>query len=516
MEPRERMEADVVLRLSGIGKRFGSLVANADIDLELRRGEVVALLGENGAGKTTLMNILFGHYVADSGSIEVFGRPLPPGKPQAAIAAGIGMVHQHFTLAANLTVLENVMLGTEPLWRPWTDRRSGRRKLLALAEKFGLRVDPDALVSSLSVGEKQRVEILKALYRDARLLILDEPTGVLTPQESEALFATLKRLVGQGLSILFISHKLNEVLAVTDRVVVLRAGRKVADFATAQADKATLAERMVGRAVPKIVRETLPAGKAVLELDEVTFVGAHGRALLDRVSLTVRRHEIVGIAGVSGNGQGALAELVAGMAAATSGRLAVVGETVTRARPADMVRRGVGRIPEDRHATGLVPDMTIAENLISERYRQWPFSRFGFLRRAAADRHAREIIAEFDVRCPSPAAVTRLLSGGNMQKLVLARALSQGPHLVLANQPTRGLDIGAVTYIHERLLAARASGAGVLLISEDLDEILAIADRIVVIHRGHLSRSLCRGEASIGDIGLMMAGQEPDNRDHAA
>jgi len=507
---------EVVLRLDGVSKRFGALLANDAIDVELRRGEVVALLGENGAGKTTLMNILFGHYLADAGSVAVFGRPLPPGSPRAAIAAGVGMVHQHFALADNLSVLDNVLVGTERLWRPWADRRAGRRRLRELAAGFGLAVDPDAAVGELSVGERQRVEILKALYRDARILILDEPTAVLTPQETESLFATLGRLVALGLSILFITHKLNEVMAVSSRVVVLRGGRKVADLATAGTDRAELAELMVGRPLPEPVRAPLAPGETVLALDGVSVAGAHGRRLLDGASLTVRRHEIVGIAGVSGNGQAALAGLVAGTVHPADGRLVLFGTPVARARPAEMVARGVGRVPEDRHAVGLVADMTVAENLIAECYRAAPFSRLGFLSRGAARRHAERIVAEFDVRCPSPDAPVRSLSGGNMQKLILGRVLSQDPGLILANQPTRGLDVGAVAYVHERLLAARAAGAGVLLISEDLDEILALADRIAVIHRGRLGTPQPREAVTIRGIGLMMAGHSSEPRGHAA
>ncbi len=507
---------ETVLRLGGITKRFGPVVANDAIDLDLRRGEVVALLGENGAGKTTLMSILFGHYTADAGNIEAFGQALPAGSPHAAIAAGIGMVHQHFTLADNLSVLDNVVLGTESLWRPWSERRRARRRLAQLSQSFGLAVESDRLVGALSLGERQRVEILKALHREARILILDEPTAVLTPQETESLFATLKRLVEGGLSIVFISHKLAEVIAVSDRIVVLRGGRKVAERRTTRVDRAELAELMVGRPVPQPVRTPLAPGEPVLTLAGASVAGEGGRLLLDAASLTLHRREIVGIAGVSGNGQAALADLLSGTAALAGGRVELFGEALRHPTPGQLVRRGVGRIPEDRHAVGLVTEMSVAENLVSERYRDRPFSRAGFLSRRAAAQNARKIVAEFDVRCPSTDAAARDLSGGNMQKLILGRVLTHEPGVILASQPTRGLDVGAVAYVQERLLAARAAGAGILLISEDLDEILALSDRIAVIYRGRLTPAMPGETLSIGDIGLMMAGHAPGGREHAA
>ncbi|WP_431858940.1 ABC transporter ATP-binding protein [Azospirillum sp.] len=495
-----------VLRLTGITKRFGPLLANDAISLTLHAGEVLALLGENGAGKTTLMNILFGHYVADEGAVEAFGRPLPPGSPRAALEAGIGMVHQHFTLADNLSVLDNVSVGTEPLWRPWSDRSRARKRLLDLAERFGLGVRPDALVGDLSVGERQRVEILKALYRDARILILDEPTAVLTPQEASGLFDTLRRLTSDGLAVVFISHKMNEVFAVSDSVAVLRAGRLVATRRMAETDREELAALMVGRDVKPPTPALMEPGEPVLALSGVTVASGHGRPLLDAVDLTIRRHQVIGIAGVSGNGQTALADLLSGLIHPESGSMTLKGESVATADPAAMVQRGVARIPEDRHAAGLVGAMSVWENLIAERYRDPAFSRFGVLKRAAARRYADEVIRAFDVRCPGPDARTQLLSGGNMQKLILGRTLAHRPDLILASQPTRGLDVGAVSYVHGRLLEARAAGAGVLLISEDLDEILALADCIAVIHHGRLTPLLPHDRVSIRQLGLLMAG----------
>jgi simple sugar transport system ATP-binding protein len=513
--PDDGRPADIVLRLAGISKRFGDLQANDGISLELRRGEVLALLGENGAGKTTLMNILFGHYVADAGSIEAFGQELPAGSPRAALDAGIGMVHQHFTLADNLTVQDNIVLGTEKLWSWRGHAARARARIAKLAGDFGLAVDPAKRIADLSVGERQRVEILKALYREARVLILDEPTAVLTPQESEALFATLKRLVANGLSIIFISHKLNEVLAVSDRIMVLRQGRVVATRPTQGATRADLAELMVGRAVPMPKIEPQASGAELLALAGIRLVGLDGRTELDDMSLAVREGEIHGLAGVSGNGQAALADLLCGLRRADAGSFRLLDQDMTGTDTAAIAGL-MGRIPEDRHAVGLIGDMSITENMIAERYREEPFARRQLIDWRAARRHAEEIIAGFDVRCPGPNAVTRLLSGGNMQKLILGRELSASPRLILAAQPTRGLDIGAVAYVHEQLLAARRRGAGILLISEDLDELLSLSDRISVIYRGRLSAALPRAEFDVGRIGLMMAGHGFDGARHAA
>ncbi|MBL8303111.1 MAG: ATP-binding cassette domain-containing protein, partial [Ideonella sp.] len=369
------------LRLSGITKRFGALVANDDISLDLGRGEVLALLGENGAGKSTLVSILFGHYVADAGTIEVDGRPLPPGQPKAALAAGIGMVHQHFTLADNLTVLDNVMLGSEPLWQPVSRRAEARERLLATGRRFGLEVEPEARVGTLSVGERQRVEILKALVpvgrrRGARILILDEPTAVLTPQESASLFATLRGMVAEGLSIVFISHKLDEVLAVAQRIAVLRAGRLVAEMPAAGASKAQLAEAMVGRRVAPAIKQARPGGGLVCELAGVRVEAAAGapRPLLDGIGLQLHAGEVVAIAGVAGNGQQALAELLCGERAADAGHVRLHGRALP-ARPRAWVDAGVARVPEDRHAVGVVGDLPLWENAVLERYRQPAFAR---------------------------------------------------------------------------------------------------------------------------------------------
>ncbi|CAN7400802.1 ABC transporter ATP-binding protein [Variovorax paradoxus] len=519
------MNSTTVLRLQRITKRFGTLVANDAISLDLRAGEVLALLGENGAGKSTLMSILFGHYVADEGSIEVFGAPLPPGNPKAALAAGVGMVHQHFTLADNLSVLDNVMMGTEPLWRPVSRRAAARAKLLEVARRFGLPVQPDAKIGSLSVGERQRVEILKALYRGARILILDEPTAVLTPQESEALFATLAQMVAQGLSVIFISHKLGEVLRVSQRIAVLRGGKLVAEARTAETTQAQLALWMVGHAVEAPQRRPARSvGDAVCVLDHVSTASDkdQGQNRLREVSLTLRAGEITAIAGVSGNGQVALAELLCGTRRAASGTALLMGRALPPS-PARLVQRGVARIPEDRHAVGVVGDLPAWENAVSERLRSPVFSRWSwFVRRAAARLHAGRIEKAFDVRGAGLMAPARSLSGGNMQKLILGRALlapeqdeedpdnrkypTRAPRLIVAHQPTWGLDIGAVAYVQQQLIAARDAGAAVLVISDDLDEVLALGDRVAVMHGGHLGEARPAAAWTREAIGLAMAG----------
>ncbi|RCW86807.1 ABC transporter ATP-binding protein [Paracoccus lutimaris] len=497
-----------VLRLDRITKRFGALVANDAISLRLRAGEVVALLGENGAGKTTLMNILFGQYVADEGQITAFGRALPPGNPRAALNAGIGMVHQHFTLADQLTVLENILLGTRGLWSWSMDIAAARAKVMALAGRFGLSVDPDARVGRLSVGERQRVEILKALYRDARVLILDEPTAVLTPQEAEALFDTLRKMVAEGLAVIFISHKLNEVMAIADRCLVLRHGRMAGEVETRDTSPAQLAAMMVGAEVTRPQIAAGQAGRALLQLDRVTTPDREGAPGLKAASLALHAGQITGIAGVSGNGQAALSDILSGLLSPASGRLLIEGQPAPdRWTPAAALASGLGRIPEDRHKTGTIADFTLTENAVLETHVRPPFSRGGWMDWAAAAAHTRDIIEKYDVRCPGPDARIRLLSGGNMQKLILGRVLEAGPSVILANQPVRGLDIGAIAYVHGQLLAARDRGAAVILISEDLDEVMQLSDVIHVISEGRLSPPIPRGTASVADLGLWMAGE---------
>ena len=498
-------EADTAIKLEHITKRFGNLLANDNISLTLRRREVIALLGENGAGKTTLMNILFGHYVADGGTVEVFGRHLPPGSPRAAIAAGVGMVHQHFTLAGNLTVLENIETGTESLLRPSLARRRSRERLRDLAARFGLAVDPDAPVGRLTIGERQRVEILKALYRNARILVLDEPTAVLTPQEAAMLFATLRGMADDGLSIIFISHKLDEVRTNADRILVLRAGAIVAERTPATTSRDELAELMVGRRVTRPRRDPLPPGKPLLEAEGVSLRDGR-RLLLDGATFAVREREILGLVGVSGNGQGAIADLVTGLAIPTSGRLVILGKPAARRDPRWLVAAGVARVPDDRQALGVVGDMSIWQNAIIERVSTPRFSRLGMIRRKAALAYAQQLVKRYDIRGAAPERRARLLSGGNLQKLILGRNLADAPRLIIANQPTRGLDEGAVARVHAQLLEAKGGGAGILLITEDLDEVVALADRIMAIHGGKLSPTIPAEMADARGLGLMMAG----------
>ena len=496
------------LSFNQITKRFGSLTANDSITLSLGDSEIMALLGENGAGKTTLMNILFGHYVADEGSIEIDGQMLPPGSTEAAIKAGVGMVHQHFTLADNLTVIENIVLGTESLWNWRQDMTAARRKLVDMSEAYSLVINPDALVADLSVGERQRVEIMKALYRDARILILDEPTAVLTPQETENLFITLRSLTDKGLSVIFISHKLHEILAISDHVAVLRRGKIVGTIQTVDADRNGLAEMMVGKAVIRPQLESMEPGAPILTISGLSATSHDKLPLLKSIDLIIHAHEIIGIAGVAGNGQVALADVLSGLNQQYSGALELHNETLTDAGPSEFVARGIGRIPEDRHARGMIGDMDIWENLISEDLRSKQVSRWKTIinKKVAIDR-AERLIDSYDVRCKGPLAQTKLLSGGNIQKLILARALSPKPDFILANQPVRGLDEGAIAYVHEQLFAARKRGAAILLISEDLDELLSLCDRIAVIYQGELSPALPASSRTVTELGLMMAGQ---------
>jgi general nucleoside transport system ATP-binding protein len=496
--------SEPVLKIEGVSKRFGSALANDDISLALFKGEIVALLGENGAGKTTLMSILFGHYVPDAGRILVDGIELPHGKPRAAIRAGVGMVHQHFSLAPNLTVLENVMAGTERLWSMRSRTGAARKKLLAIAERFGLKVDPDARLGDLSVGEQQRVEILKALYNDARILILDEPTAVLTQIEAGRLFATVKEMAAQGLSLIFISHKLDEVMAAADRIVVLRGGKVVAERLAFETNKAELAELIVGCRVTRPMREGGAPGEIALEAREVT-VKVGGVERLKQINFRLRAGEILAVIGVSGNGQAALGQLFSGTLAHASGELLLFGEAMGSPNVAEIIAAGLGRIPEDRSRDGAIGEMAIWENAVLERLSS--YSKRGLVDRKAGIAFAQKIIEAFDVRGGAPTSRARLLSGGNMQKLVLGRNLYERPRILIAAQPARGLDEGAVAAVHGRILQARRQGTAVLLISEDLDEVIALADRVQAIVGGRLSAPIDAVDANARLLGLMMAGE---------
>ena len=494
------------LQFSKICKNFGSVVANDNISLSLGEGEILSVLGENGAGKTTLMNILFGHYISDKGFIEVEGQRLTPGSTRASLDAGIGMVHQHFTLADNLTVLENIILGTEPLIRLWSQKKQAYKKLKELSKRFGLLINPDAKVADLTVGEKQRVEIIKALYRDASILILDEPTAVLTPQETKQLFKVLKEMVNAGLSIMFISHKLNEILEISDRIVVLRQGKLVGEVATENASKESLAEMMVGRKVTRPAYEKLEIGKAVVELNNVCLNASEGSTALSDINLKIHEKEIVGLAGVAGNGQAGLASILQGLTSPSSGEFILFGESLVKYDPCYLTESGVARIPEDRTNEGIIGEMELWENFLGEELRSKSKSGFIIDKKQAVS-NAEKLIQEYDIRCEGPFASTRLLSGGNIQKLILARSLSNNPRFIIANKPARGLDEGAISFVQQQIIDAKTQGAGVLLISEDLDEIFELSDRIAVIFDGKLQGPFDSNTVNINQVGLMMSGE---------
>ena len=507
------MPAAVALR--GITKRFPAVVANDGVNFEAAAGEVHALLGENGAGKSTLSNILTGLYRPDEGEILLAGRPVEFHSPRDAITAGIAMVHQHFRLVSPFTVAENVVLGDQQdLGRAFLLRtRVIEQRVAELSSRYGLAVDPRARIWQLSVGEQQRVEILKALYQDARILILDEPTAVLTPQEADALFETIRAMAADGRTVIFISHKLHEVKAVADRVTVLRRGRSLATASTAEATPRSLAALMVGREVEIGRRhEDRPqVGEVVLALDGVCADGDRGVPAVNEVSLEVRRGEIVAIAGVAGNGQRELSETIVGMRPTTKGTVEVGGRRLRSGDPRSAIRAGVAYVPEDRLGTGVAPTMSIASNLVLKSYRRSPVSRGPFLRFAHIRELALRSIDKYDVRASGPDEPAWQLSGGNLQKVVLSREFSGEPAVLVAASPTRGLDVSSIETVHAYLREAASAGVGVLLLSEDLDEILALADRIAVMYKGGIAGEREARSATVEELGLLMAGgQEED------
>lgn len=502
-----------LLELKNITKAFGGLVANDHISLDIRKGEIHALLGENGAGKTTLMNILYGLYHPDSGEIRLNGDAVRLSSPKDAIRQGIGMVHQHFMLIPAFTVAENIVLGLGSMSRPLLDLETASERISELSREYGLDVDPNAQVCNLSVGAQQRVEIIKALYRGADLLILDEPTSVLTPQEVRDLFVVLQRLVDEGHSIIFITHKLDEVMEISERVTVLRDGAVVDTVDTSSTTKEELARMMVGRDIVfRVEREPLEPGEEVLGVSGLKVDLDDDRCSMDlkEISFSVRRHEILGVAGVGGNGQSELAGAVVGLFRPAQGTITILGEDISQGRTKDVINLNVARIPEDRQAQGLVPDFTVSENLICTHISDPPLSRRTFLNFPVIGRLVSALIGEYDIRPPQPAILCKQMSGGNQQKVILARELHREPDLIVAVQPTRGLDVGATEYIYKELLKHRKRGAAILLISTELEEILTLSDRIAVMFQGEILGIRQASEATIEEIGLMMAGVRPE------
>ncbi|HEX3256441.1 MAG TPA: ABC transporter ATP-binding protein [Gaiellaceae bacterium] len=495
-----------LLELKGITKRFPGVVANDGVDFDLRKGEVHALLGENGAGKSTLMNILYGLYHPDEGELRLNGKPLRIGSPREAIDAGIGMVHQHFMLIPVMTVAENIVLAAEPTKGPFLDERAAEARVRDLSERFGLAVRPDAYIESISVGMQQRVEILKALYRGADILILDEPTGVLTPQEARELFDIVNSLKAEGKSIIFITHKLNEVLEIADRITVLRRGKTIETVPREGATEESLARLMVGRDVVLSVDKTPgePA-EALLSVEDLQVDDERGLQAVNGVSFEVRAGEIVGIAGVDGNGQSELIDAIAGLRKAKNGRIVVVGEDLTRESPRTLLDAGLGHIPEDRQRRGLVLEFNLAENLALHDYREEPGSKWGYLFPKQLIARARKLLTEFDVRGGGPLTPASSLSGGNQQKVIIAREVSRDPRVLVAAQPTRGLDVGAIEFVHSRLVEERDEGRAILLVSFELDEILSLSDRILVLYEGEIVAEFTP-DVTEEEIGFAMLG----------
>ena len=501
-----------LLEMRNISKAFNGVYANEDISLSVEKGEIHALLGENGAGKTTLMNILFGLYTADSGEILLRGKSVHFRSPKEAIASGIGMVQQHFSLVNRMTVLDNVILNLDGNSFV-LNRAASKARLLELAGRYGLKVDPDTLVSDLTVGERQRVEIIKALYRNAEILILDEPTGVLTPQETAHFFDVLRNLKNEGYGIIIITHRMSEILAISDRVTILRDGKKAADLVTAETNAAELSNYMIGRKLSeeRLIADT-PGTEPLLELRDAAVHHKHGKSFAP-ARLSVMKGEILGIAGVEGNGQKDLAELITGIRKLSSGSILFEGEDISRLSVRDRYRKGICYISDDRQNDSLVTDMSITENLVLRDFGAEPFSKKGIINRSALLKNASDKMARYQIRASGrtgPATPVRLLSGGNQQKLIIARELADDAKLIVASQPTRGLDIGATEFVRSMLAEERNAGKSVILISADLEEILSLSDRIAVLFGGRIVGILTHSEATVQKLGLLMGGVTED------
>ncbi|HYP28053.1 MAG TPA: ABC transporter ATP-binding protein [Blastocatellia bacterium] len=503
-------EPKYAVEMRGVTKQFGEVVANDHIDIRIPSQSIHAIIGENGAGKSTSMNILYGFYTADSGETLIDGEPRSISSPRDAIALGLGMVHQHFMLVEPLTVTENIVLGAEPTSGVAIDYKRARARVREISEQYGLKINPDAKVGQLSVGQQQRVEILKTLYRGARILILDEPTAVLTPQEVDEMFAILRGLREQGKTIIIITHKLEEVLSLSDNITVMRDGHVVGNLPTREASAEGLARMMVGREVLlRVVKKDSEPGKPVLSVRGLTLEGGEGGTILDDISFEVRRGEVLGIAGVEGNGQTELIEILAGLATPSGGAILLDDEEITRLSPHQRKRRGVAHIPEDRHRRGLLLDFDLAGNSILGVHKDAPISGRVLLDRQVIDERARRLVKEYNVRPPDITLPARALSGGNQQKLIVAREFDINPKLILVSQPTRGVDIGATEFIHRKLIELRDAGAGVLLVSAELDEVLSLSDRVMVIYEGRVVGEVDPRSVGEGEIGLMMAGSRP-------
>jgi general nucleoside transport system ATP-binding protein len=495
-----------LLQLEGITKQFPGVLANDRIDFDLQRREVHALLGENGAGKTTLMNILYGLYHPDEGEIRLDGERIRIASPRDAIDRGIGMVHQHFMLIPVMTVAENIVLATEPRHGPFLDMDAAVKRVQELSRTFRFAIDPFARVENISVGQQQRVEILKAVYRGSNVLILDEPTAVLTPQEADELFEILRTLTREGMSVIFISHKLNEVLEIADRITVLRRGKRVDTVPRQGATEEALARMMVGREVLlRVEKKPAEPGEVLLELDGLQVYDDRGLEAIRGIDFQVRAGEIVGIAGVDGNGQTELIDALTGLRRPASGQISVLGRDITHASTDDRLHSGLGHIPEDRQRRGLVLDFTLAENIALHDFDVVPFSRLGWLYPRRMVANARRLLLEFDVRGGGPQTLASSLSGGNQQKVILAREVSRSPQVLIAAQPTRGLDVGAIEFIHRRLVEQRDAGRGILLVSFELDEILSLSDRILVLYEGQIVGEYTP-DVSEEELGIAMTG----------